>query len=182
MTISLEKIFFAYILKNKRFLEVVDPFFFKNSEIQFVYNIIRKYSLQNREADIPHPKQILEMVQLEDREGLITKEILKSMLVVNLSEYDEINFILPKMNAWILTNRIKSGTVDIIDETRNLDTISEYEQVVESVNKIKGIIDTMSSTDFVNDQEDLGSDFDEPEHHLQDSSKFKVKTGFKLEI
>jgi replicative DNA helicase len=178
MTISLEKIFFAYILKNKRFLEVVDPFFFKNSEIQFVYNIIRKYSLQNREADIPHPKQILEMVQLEDREGLITKEILKSMLVVNLSEYDEINFILPKMNAWILTNRIKSGTVDIIDETRNLDTISEYEQVVESVNKIKGIIDTMSSTDFVNDQEDLGSDFDEPEHHLQDSSKFKVKTGF----
>ena len=178
MTISLEKIFFAYILKNKKYFSIVDPVYYKNQEIQFVYKIIKKYFDKNVEAEIPHPKQILEMVQLEDKEGLITKEILKSMLTVNLEDYDEKNFILPKLNAWILTNKLKNGTVDIIDETRNLDTINEFEDVIEAANKIKVIVENMSKTDFAKEEEDLGSDFDDPEQHLQDSSKFKVQTGF----
>lgn len=178
MTISLEKIFFSYILRNKRFFEVVEPFFFKNSEVQFVYNILKNYLKSSKDAETPHPKQILEMVQLEDKEGLITRDILKSILSVSLQEYDEVNFIIPKFNAWILTNRLKSGTVDIIDETRNLDTISDFQEVIESANKIKQIVEGMSKTDFVADDDDLGSDFDDPEQHLQDQSKYKVKTGF----
>lgn len=178
MTVSLEKIFFAYILRNKKFFEVIEPFFFKNTEIQFVFNVLRKYLKKNTDADIPHPKQIFEMVQLEDLEGLITREILKSILSVSLQQYDESNFIIPKFNAWILSNKLKIGTVDIIDETRNLDTLSDFEGVLESANKIKVIVENMSKTDFVNDDEDLGSDFDDPEQHLQDQSKFKVKTGF----
>ena len=133
MTISLEKIFFAYILKNKRYFDIVEPYFFKNSEIQFVYNILGTYLKKNNEAEIPSPKQILEMVQLEDKDGIITKEILKSLLTVNLPDYDETNFVLPKLNAWILSNRLKSGTVDIIDETRNLDTVNDYEDVILSL-------------------------------------------------
>lgn len=178
MTISLEKIFFAYILQNKKYFSIVDPQFFKNQEIQFVYKIIRKYFEKNIEAEIPHPKQILEMVQLEDKDGLITRDILKSMLTVNLDDYDEKNFIVPKLNAWILVNKLKNGTVDIIDETRNLDQISEFDDVMEAANKIKTIVDNMSKTDFANEDEDLGSDFDDAEVHLQDSSKFKVQSGF----
>jgi replicative DNA helicase len=177
MTISLEKIFFAYILKNKRYFDIVEPHFFKNSEIQFVYKILADYLSKNTEAEIPSPKQILEMVQLEDKDEIITKEILKSLLTVNLSEYDEINFVVPKLNAWILSNRLKSGTVDIIDETRNLDTINDYEDVMMAANKIRSIVDQMSKTDFVND-DDMGSDFDDPELHVQDSAKFKIKSGF----
>lgn len=178
MTISLEKIFFAYILKNKKYFSIVEPQFYKNQEIQFVYNIIKKYFQKNTEAEVPHPKQILEMVQLEDKDGLITKDILKSMLTVNLLDYDEKNFIVPKMNAWILTNKLKNGTVDIIDETRNLDQITEFDEVMEAANKIRTIVDNMAKADFASDDEDLGSDFDDPEQHLQDSSKFKVQTGF----
>jgi replicative DNA helicase len=178
MTISLEKVFFAYVIKNKRYFDIVEPFFFKNAEIQFVYTILRNYMLKNSEADVPHPKQILEMVSLEDRDGLITKEILKAMLTVNLTEYDEINFIIPKFNAWILSNRLKSGTVDIIDETRNLDTVSDFEQAVVAAGRIKSIVDQMSKTDFVSD-DDLGSDFDDPENHVQDSAKFKIRSGFE---
>jgi replicative DNA helicase len=177
MTISLEKIFFAFILKNKKYFDIVDSHFFKNSEIQFVYNIIRKYIIKNKEADIPQPKQILEMVSLEDRDGLITKEILKAMLTVNLDEYDEDNFIVPKMNAWILSNKLKSGTVSIIDETRGLDTKTDYEDVLNSAYKIKEIVEQMSNVNFADD-EDLGSDFDDAESHSQDSSLFKIKSGF----
>lgn len=178
MTPQLEKVFFNFILKNKKFFEIVKPYFFRNSEIQFVYGVIRNYIVNGTDAQVPTPRQILDMVSLEDKEGVITKEILKSILQVDLKEYDEKNFIEPKFNAWILSNRLKTGTVDIIDETRNLDQISDFEKAIEAANRIKGIVDEMSSTNFVQD-DDLGSDFDEPENHVQDSSRFKIKSGFE---
>ena len=177
MTPQLEKVFFNYILANKKYFEIVKPFFFRNSEIQFVYGVVRNYMLVASDSKIPSPRQILDMVNLEDKEGVITKDILKSILQVDLKEYDEKNFIEPKFNAWVLSNRLKTGTLDIIDETRNLDSISEFEKAIEAANRIKAIVDEMSSTNFVQD-DDLGSDFDEPENHVQDSSKFKVKCGF----
>jgi len=178
MTPQLEKVFFAFIMKNKKYFDIVKPYFFRNSEIQFVYGVIRSYMTSNTDVTIPTPRQILDMVSLEDKEGNITKEILKSILQVDLKEYDERNFIEPKFNAWVLSNRLKTGTVDIIDETRNLDNISDFEKAVEAADKIRAIVDEMSSTNFVQD-DDMGSDFDDPEQHVQDSSKFKVKCGFE---
>lgn len=177
MTIGLEKIFFAYILQNKKYFQIIDPYFIKNTEIQYVYNIIRDYMLKGSDIELPSPKQILEMVELSDKDGLITREILKSMLSVNLSEYDEVNFIIPRFNSWILSNRIKAGTIDIVEETRNLDGNVDFESTLSTIGKIKDIVEQMSSTNFVNDDEDMGSDFDDVESHVQDSSKFKVKTG-----
>ena len=177
MTPQLEKVFFNYILKYKKFFDVVKPYFFRNSEIQFVYGVIRNYMIQS-DTQVPTPRQILDMVNLEDKEGIITKEILKSILQVDLKEYDEKQFIEPKFNAWVLSNRLKTGTVDIIDETRNLDTISDFDKAIEAADKIKAIVDEMSSLNFVQD-EDMGADFDDPEVHVQDSSKFKIKSGFE---
>jgi len=178
MTTQLEKVFLNYILSYKKYFEIVKPFFFRNSEIQFVYSVIRNYMLKSTESKIPSPRQILDMVSLEDKDGVITKEILKSILQVDLNEYDEKNFIEPKFNAWVLSNRLKTGTVDIIDETRNLDNISDFEKAIEAADRIKSIVDEMSSTNFVQD-DDLGSDFDDPENHVQDSSKYKIKSGFE---
>ncbi len=178
MTSNLEKVFFNYILINRKYFEIVRPFFFRNSEIQFVYGVIREYMIKSPDAKSPSPKQILDMVGLEDKEGVITKEILKSILTLNLADYDEKNFIEPKFNAWILTNRLKTGTVDIIEETRNFDSISDFDTAIEASNRIRAIVDEMSSTNFV-DNDDIGSDFDDPEHHLQDTSKFKVRSGFE---
>ena len=177
-TPQLEKVYFNYVLKNKKYFELVKTYFFKNSEIQFVYGVIREYMLKSTDPSIPTPRQILDMVAIEDKEGMITKEILKSILQVDLKEYDEKNFIEPNFNGWVLSNRLKTGTVDIIDETRNLDSISDFGKAIEAANRIRGIVEEMSSTNFV-DEDDLGSDFDDPEHHVQDSSKFKVKCGFE---
>jgi replicative DNA helicase len=178
MTPQLEKVFFNYILKYKKFFDVVKPYFFRNSEIQFVYGVVRSYMVQSSDIAVPTPRQILDMVNLEDKEGIITKEILKSILNVDLKEYDEKQFIEPKFNAWVLSNRLKTGTVDIIDETRNLDSISDFEKAIEAADKIKSIVNEMSSLNFVQD-EDMGADFDDPEVHVQDSSKFKIRSGFE---
>lgn len=177
-TPQLEKVFFNYILSNKKFFELVRPYFFRNSEIQFVYGIMREYMLKGSDAKTPTPRQILDMVAIEDKEGIITKEILKSILQVDLKEYDEKNFIEPRFNGWILANRLKTGTVDIIDETRNLDNISDFEKAIEAANRIKGIVDEMSSTNFIQD-DDMGSDFDDIEAHNQDTSSLKIKSGFE---
>ena len=178
MTISLEKIFFCYILNNKQYFEIVDQNFFRNNEIQLVYNVIRKYMVKNIEVEVPSPKQILEMVQLEDREGIITKDILKSILTTDLKNYDENNFIIPKLKAWILSNNLKRGGIDIVDELRSLDQLNEFDDVLTSVDKIRNIVDKMTKTNFADD-EDLGSDFDDPEMHAQDTARFKVKSGFE---
>jgi hypothetical protein len=178
MSVTLEKIFFSYILKNKKFYDVVKPFFFRNAEIQFVYNILRDYMLLDSDTNIPSPKQILEMVSLEDRENIITKEILKSILQVDLKEYDEKKFVEPKFNAWVLSNRLKTGTVDIIEETRGLDSINDFDKAIEAADRIRTIVNEMASTNFVDD-DDLGTDFDDAEAHNQNTSSLKVKSGFE---
>jgi hypothetical protein len=76
MTPQLEKVFFNFILKNKKYFDIVKPYFYRNSEIQFVYGVIREYMSKGIDAQVPTPRQILDMVSLEDKEGTITKEIL----------------------------------------------------------------------------------------------------------
>ena len=88
MTPQLEKVFFNYILAYKKYFDIVKPFFFRNSEIQFVYGVVRNYMIKSSDSKIPTPRQILDMVNLDDKEGQITKEILKSILQVDLKEYD----------------------------------------------------------------------------------------------
>lgn len=178
MSVTLEKVFLHYILQNKRYFAIVEPYYFKNNEISFIYKVIREYISKSSEAETPTTRQIWEMVSLEDKEGIITKEIFKSVMKSDNQEYDEMNFIIPKMNSWILINKLRTGTTDIIDETRNLEHITDFEQAQEAANKIKSIIDSSTATNYF-DTDDLGSDFDEPENHYQDSAKFKVRCGFE---
>ena len=49
-TPQLEKVYFNYVLKNKKYFELVKTYFFKNSEIQFVYGVIREYILKSSDA------------------------------------------------------------------------------------------------------------------------------------
>ena len=164
-------------MNNKKFYEIVNPYFFRNPEIKFVYTIIRDYMLMKSGVEMPTPGQILEMVRLEDKDDMITKDILKSILKINMDQYSEKDFVIPRFNTWVLVNRLKTGTVDIIDETRDLDNIVDYDDALLATEKMKKIFAEMSSTNFTSD-DNMGSDFDNPDHHIQDGSQFKVKSGF----
>lgn len=178
ITTQLEKVFFNYVKENKKYFSLVKPYFFRNNEIQFVYEILRNYMLESTESKVPSPRQILDMVQLEDKEGRITKAILKSILDIDLNEYSEMDFIEPRFNAWILSNRLKAGTSDVVEETRNLDNVSDYESAVQAANRIKDIVDEMASTKFISD-DDLGLDFDDPDSHSQDTAGSKISSGYE---
>ncbi len=178
MTINLERIFFVYILNNKRYFSTIEPYFFKNPDIQFVYGIVKEYMSKDIETEVPSPKQIAEMVRIEDKDNTITKDMLLAMLKVDLKEYDESKFIKPKFNTWILINRIKSGTTDIIDDSRELDGVSSFDDALAIANKIKEKILDSTNTKFDSD-DSLGSDFDDAEAHIQDLGAHKVKTGWE---
>lgn len=178
ITADLEKTFMNFITDNKRYYEIVKPHYFRNNEIQFVYEVIRNYCLENHDAQKPSPKQIWEMVSQADMGGLITKEILKSILTYDVNDYDIANFITPQITTWILSNRLKSGSVDIAEKIRELDSSNRPEDIMEKANVIKSIADDMSSLNFIEDGDDLGSDFDDAERHLQDTAKNKISSGY----
>jgi replicative DNA helicase len=48
---------------------------------------------------------------------------------------------------------------------------------MDSAQKIRNIVEQMSNVNFADD-DDMGSDFDDPEMHVQDSSRFKIRSGF----
>lgn len=177
MTISLERVFIKYVLRNKKHFQTVQASFFKNPDIEFVYSIIRKWMIKHTDIEVPSPKQLFEMVHLEDKESKITPEIFKAIFSANLDDYDEEKFIKPKFNTWILINRIREGTLNIVDETRSVADISEYDQAITVANRLKNIVDESTKLDFDQD-DDLGSDFEDAEAHSQDLSRTKISSGF----
>ena len=89
MTPQLEKVFFNFILKNKKYFDIVKPYFYRNSEIQFVYGVIREYMSKGTDAQVPTPRQILDMVSLEDKEK-VGKDLYKDKRVFRWP-YGDIN-------------------------------------------------------------------------------------------
>lgn len=180
MNVNIEKILFKYILENRRYFEYALPSFFQNRQLQFVYEVLRDYMLDKESLDKPTPKpaQILQMVKLKDNDEIITPPVLKSMLTTKLDDYDEDNFILPNLKAWILSNSVKNGVSSIIDEARELDKVGTFADIERITNNIKNIIDMSSTLNIDEDLSDLGSDFDDVESHFQDTSNTKVPTGF----
>jgi replicative DNA helicase len=178
MTISLEKIFFKYILHNKNYVYKVEPNFFKNPTINFVYKVIHKYLSEHTDSEMPRAKQIWEMVALEDKQKNVTKQSFKLLIQEDLAHYDEEKFIKPNLKAWILKEQIKIASDNLIDKLRDIDNGDLNLDIVESAaGSIREMINEKTSSNF-DDDDSLGSDFDDAEKHVQDHSTMKVKTGW----
>lgn len=178
MTISLEKVFFKYILLNKNYFYKVNPGFFKNPEINLVYNVIYKYMLENTDVETPRPAQIFEMVSLMDKEKRISKQTFKLLITTDLKEFDEEKFIKPKMKAWILKEQIKLASDHLIDKTREIENDDlDLHRIEEIAGQIRESINEKTVSNF-DDDGDLGSNFDDAEDHVQDHNLTKVRTGW----
>ena len=55
--------------------------------------------------------------------------------------------------------------------------INEFDDASVISNKIKEICNSMTTVDYIQD-DNIGSDFDDVESHIQDSSRYKIKSGF----
>ena len=178
MTINLEKVFFKYILVNKNYFYKVDPSFFKNPEIHLIYNTIHEYMLEHTDSDTPKPVQIFDMVSLIDKDKRITKRNFKLLIQTPLDQYDEEKFLKPKIKAWILKEQIKIASDFLIDKARELENNDlDLDKMESAAGEIRESINDKTSSNF-DDDDNLGSDFDDPEHHLQDDSTMRVRSGW----
>lgn len=179
MTVELEKILFNYIFKNKQYIEHVGHSFFRNPDISLIYSGLKKFITENPSAEIPSKQQLYMLVAGIDKEGKISKAFVKALLSTDLDVYDEVHYIIPELEAWIISNRVQNGASQIIDLTRTLEATNDKNKIKLISEEIKNIINESTNNNFLN-SEDLGSDFDDAEVHSQDHSVTKITTGFKM--
>lgn len=172
MNVNMEKNFFSYVMENPSQFSRVENYFFKNDNIQFIYTIVKDEYLKSKK--IPNPQQIVDMIKLNDPENKIPNDVIKIILKNNIDEKRE--WVEKRFRAWKMSNLVRNNTSKTIEELRNLDDI-DFENVKGVLSKIRNLYNEIPLLD--DEEEDLGDDFDNPESHLQNISKYKIPSGWQ---
>lgn len=171
---NLEKLFFAKILEEPNQFYKVEPNFFENEQIRFIYEIIRINYIDSDEKIVPSPKQIWAMIQLNDSKKLITKESFKILFKESTQDISE-EWLTKKFKAWKSSKYTRLKIYESIDIIKGMEEI-DYDNVMDVVSRLKT---TFSEIDVVsNDDEDLGDDFDDPDSHKQSIAIRKMSSGW----
>ncbi len=174
MNTNMEKHYFIYILDNPEQFSKVEPFFFKNSDIQFIYTVIRDEYLRSESHIVPSIQQIYSMTKLADQESKINDKVIKLLLQSDNADINQ-EWLLPRFKGWKIQNQIKGDMLKGIDMVRGIEEIN-YDNIVEVAQKLKGMFGNVLLVD--DDDNDLGEDFDDPESHKQQISKNNIPTGW----
>jgi len=170
---GLEKVFFKHVLENPEQFYKVEPYFFKNDDIQFIYNVVREEYILSKKVSTS--QQILAMVKLNDVEKKIEANLVKMLLKGDNDSYDD-EWISTRFKAWKLSNTTKNNVMKSIDYIRGLDEI-DFDSVSEVSAKIIQMFN--ESKMIADDDEDLGDDFDDPNTHRVTESTKKMSSGWK---
>ena len=174
MNTNMEKHFFIYILDNPDQFSKVEPFFFKNSDIQFVYTVIREEYMRSESHIVPSTQQIVSMVKLADQDSKISTSVLKLLLQSDNTDISD-EWLIPRFKSWKISNELNNNMLKGIDMVRNIKD-SDYENMYELAQKIKGMFGNTLLVD--DDDNDLGEDFDDPESHRQMVAKNVIVSGW----
>lgn len=174
MNTNMEKHYFIYIYDNPDQFSKVEPFFFKNSDIQFVYSVIREEYLRSESHIVPSMQQIYSMVKMADQDNKINDKVIKLLLQSDNSDISQ-EWLVPRFKAWKIQNQLKGDMLKGIDLVRGIEEVN-YDNVVEIAQKLKGVFNNVLLVD--DDDQDLGADFDDPESHKQNISKNAIPTGW----
>jgi hypothetical protein len=171
---NLEKLFFAKIMEEPNQFYKVESHFFENTQIRFIYDVIREYYIKSIDKIVPSPKQIWAMVQLSDQEKLVTKESFKILFSENTQDISE-DWLDKKFRAWKSSKYTRQKIYESIDIIKNMEEI-EYDSVMDIVARLKANFNEIDLID--NDDNDLGDDFDDPENHKLLLSLRKMPSGW----
>jgi len=172
MNVQMEKLFFTWIYDHPSQFSDVEPDYFKNDDIRFIYQVIRDEYIISKK--VSSPQQIVQMIKLCDPEEKINNNVIKTLLKNDNTVHDQ-DWLDKHFKAWKLSNDLKNKTYLIIDEIRNLKEIN-YDNVTDVAARVKTIMSNISIID--SNEEDLGDDFDDPESHKQEVIKNKISSGW----
>jgi archaellum biogenesis ATPase FlaH len=175
MTSNLEKIYMNWVFKNPQFFKMVDSHFFENDGIGFVYSVVKNEYELSEIKELPTNKEILNLVQIADKENKIETGFVKSLLKIDfINDYRE-QFVVPRFKAWVLSNSSINGLIEAYEEIKLIDK-TDLSQVEEKLANIKYILDTSFNVQL--DKPSIGLDFDDPDAHNQNTEVNKIPTGY----
>lgn len=175
ITANLEKAFFHHILATPSQFKDVESSFFKNEDVKFVYDCVRKDFDAGDGRSVPTLTEIRDIVKMNDKTNRFSNELIKEILKINKAQYRE-EWISEKFKAWKIANIIKNGCTDYIDLIRDLDE-TNYNDVTKACESVRDLVNKATSLNHVDDDE-LGSDFDDAESHNQEINATKIPSAF----
>lgn len=175
MNVGMEKVFFHHIIENPDQFLKVEPYFFRNEDIQFIYNVVKNEYVVSKNKSVPTPPQILALVKLNDTEKKIHDNLVKMLLKGDNAGYGDEEWIVQRFKAWKISNITKNNVLKSVELIRGLEEIN-YENVSDVASKIRQMYN--ESTIIDDDDDDLGDDFDDPESHKLTESTRKMSTGW----
>jgi replicative DNA helicase len=176
MTSNREKIFLHYILKYPVFFKNVESHYFKNKEIRFVYELIKKEFEKSKNKIVSSVNEIYDIIKNNDKDDLFSDDLIKSILKIDLSKYREDEYILPNLKSWILINKTSDGIIDSVDKLRDVKE-DNPENIFEIINEVRLKMDDATKPDYTD--VNIGSDFDSVDDHYQDAVYNKIPTGWE---
>jgi len=171
---GLEKIYLNWILDHPEQFQKVEPYFFKNVDIQLVYEVIRNDYLFSKKKLVPSPQQIFAMVRTVDTENKLSDALIKQIIKNDNSNYTD-EWVDQRFRSWKISNAARNKVMQSIDHIRGLEDM-DLKDTEAVVTKLKVLFSDLSLIE--DDDEDLGDDFDDPETHRQDSNIYKIPTGW----
>ena len=178
MNTDMEKKYFSYILDNPDQFSKIDPSYFKNDEISFVYKIVHDEYLVSTHKIVPSRKQIVSMTRLHDPDQkIVNNNSLKLILDPNVLNNIEIdNWLVPRFKGWKLSSSARDKVSESIEIIRNIKDIGDYDNVKKVTSQLKSLFDNLTLVD--DDDKDIGDDFDDPDSHKPDVNKNKIPSGW----
>lgn len=174
MNTNMEKHYFAWILEHPEQFSKVEPYFFKNKDILFIYTVIRDEYLKSEHHIVPSEAQIYAMVKLHDQDKKINDKVIQLLLKSDNTDISE-DWLVPRFKAWKLQNQLKNDVLKSIDMIRGIEDVN-YENITSVASQLKTLFGNVMLVD--DDDDDLGADFDDPENHKQKTAKNVIKTGW----
>lgn len=175
MNTNMEKHYFTHIMDNPEQFSKVEPFFFKNSDIQFIYTVIRDEYLRSESHIVPSVQQIYSMVKLADQDNKINDKVIKLLLQSDNADISQ-EWLIPRFKSWKINNELNRNLLKGIDMLRNIKE-NDYDNMLELSQKFKSMFGNTLLVD--DDDDDLGDDFDDPESHKQQMSKNVINSGWR---
>ena len=137
--------------------------------------VLREEYLVSKKKIVPSPQQILALVKTNDVDNKISNEYIKILLKDDNDKYDEEEYISPRFKAWKIQSSLKNNVLKSIEIIRNLEEVN-YDNVISVAEKVKHLFTELNL--IADDDDDLGSDFDDPESHMVTMQTKKIETGF----
>jgi predicted DNA-binding ArsR family transcriptional regulator len=159
ITPHLEKIFFHSIIHNDGYLQSSSVRFFDDETIRKVFPLVKEFREKYR--DTPTQAQMEEIVRMKGVD--VSAGQLETLWKIEMADYDE-DWLRENTETFIEYKNLDTSIDDVVTYMRT--TVINAENIKETVNKVKQIIQDKNSIDFAFSE---GSDFFAPAAHAYNS-------------